>query len=1088
MSTPIEPEVSLSPARLFQACQAIISAHEDGRLSELLFQNPVLLGIPFLTVLRAPDATIMADPRIAAARDILTRFETEMDERRTTWTISGGPLELLWLNTGVTIDEDAAVREASSPAMRRVVGKHYIAAFARFVQAADPPDPHLAIVAARILDAAVDHLPTSHPVRLVAARCSVELNLLGLRRVGDHAAWNNAIDLAGDVVAAARADSDSATLASALLLQGRALVEPVVLGRSAVDIPSARRWQERGVEDLFMRSGGRLPVAKDDWRIGEKLRRGRVVLEEATELSRGTARALAVAQLARTQHWLRLHFGQELDPADLASDITRSLDELDVANVELRVRLLAELCAVSHTLSDSDLAFMQSLDLLEIERESGITNTTAVALSLLSILTATDSSAVEFAADTMAIYPKLNERPAQQLLQAQLYYLVIPIMARLTDSTFALESMTEALLTRVADQEAWNSVDLARGRLALAMTPGVDITVKEEMWREAATAFNELGLFQETLVFSRAVIYSDSAVEALQRSDVTRFVELNARAMLDFLALRWADSASESLTVIQRGLGRANERANRALLDHIAPLAPVIETSAGSYAPAALQQIWAKAIADSVVADDGLDLLELFQLAKGARLAAALQSSPVFLDQHRDENLVALAEAIRSTPEDRTEVIAASSDLEMVVVSAYEDRPVRAANHFDTVYRANVERTFESRIQRLLYASPGYFATRKLDELAENLPGDSILWSIYFAKNEAGRNVLYSFILGPRRRPYVAYAEAFNDIPQWSLTTNRRKFELQPLEIFVYAVRRLVNEDARRGQVASSVALETLETSLDSYFPNVANVLQAEYAAGARHIVIEPHGPLHQFPFHLLGHNGRTLADVWTISYLPCLELLVPRRWDIPARRKGLRSFGISFKDDPRGLPVLHGACEEAGDVAAALGETAVLDSEATKQRFRHALSTSRYVHLATHGRHLPDSPSLHRLYLAPDDADGTLAAYEVLDLDLRGLEIVSLSACETSLGRIDTGGNQRGVSASLLMAGAASVLGTLWNVSDGAAKLFFTEFYRALAGGNDSTLSCFRHAQERTRAQFPRYRDWAAFVLSGDWRQGSGN
>ncbi|MEU4245026.1 CHAT domain-containing protein [Actinoplanes sp. NPDC026619] len=1073
-----DAEGALPPERLLQACRTILSAHESGELGTLLFQNPVLVGVFFRATLRAADHS-SADPRIAATREVLAGFEADLRERRTTWKIGGGPLETLWLSTGVTIDEEAAVREAGSAAMRRVVSEHYVGAFAGFVQAADPSNPHLAIVAAQLIDAAVGHLEHGHPVRLIGAHGSVELNLLGLRLIGDFDAWDRAVDLAGDVVAVARAAADEAVLAGAVLLLGRALVEPVVLGRSLADLGSTRRWLEKNIEDLFVRSGGRLPAVKDYWRIGEKLRRGRSALDEAAGLLHGVQRAWAVALLVRTRYWLHLHFKEPLDTAGIVRDIDQALDDIGTADVETRIRLLAERCTVDHTLIDPDVQFLRTLDLLQVERRSGLTNALAAALSLLGVLTATGSDAVDLAASTVFLYPRLAERPAQQLLQAQLYYLFVPVMDKLTTS------MTESSLLRAAEEESWDPIALARGRLALAMTPGVDITVKREALRLASAAFEDRGLFRPALAFARAVQDSDIAAEALQKRDVATFIELNTQAMLEFLALRWADAAAESVTVIRRGLDHLGMPANKALLEHVAPWALAVETSAGEYARVALQQIWAKAVADSIAAGDGMDILELFQLAKGARLAAALRNSPVLLDRRRDESLFALADSIRSVSEDRQEVIAAASDLEMVVVSAYDDRPVRSANNVNTVYRANVERTFESRLQRLLHAPPVRFHVRNLNDLADELPRDSVLWSIYFAKDERGRNVLYSVVLGPRREPYIAYADAFNEIPHWSITSERRKFELRPLELFVYSVRSLVNADARRGEVASSLALQTLATCLDSYFPNVADILDAEYAAGARHLVIEPHGPLHQFPFHLLAPAGRPLADTWTISYLPCLELLATRRWDVPARERRLESFGISFAGDPRGLPVLRGARDEASDVAAAMGETAVLDGEVTKQRFRRALRRSRYVHLATHGRHLPDSPSLHRLYLAPDDADGTLAAYEVLDLDLRGLEVVSLSACETSLGRIDTSGNQRGVTASLLMAGAASVLGTIWNVSDGAAKLFFTEFYRALADGGVAPMSCFRHAQLRTRQEFPRYRDWAAFVLTGDWRQG---
>lgn len=82
------------------------------------------------------------------------------------------------------------------------------------------------------------------------------------------------------------------------------------------------------------------------------------------------------------------------------------------------------------------------------------------------------------------------------------------------------------------------------------------------------------------------------------------------------------------------------------------------------------------------------------------------------------------------------------------------------------------------------------------------------------------------------------------------------------------------------------------------------------------------------------------------------------------------------------------------------------------------------------------DAPLFQTVFLAPgDNGDGTLRAHEVLGLDLRGLEPVTLGACETALGRIDLSDNLRGLPAALLLAGARAVIGTLWEVSGDASE-----------------------------------------------------
>lgn len=100
--------------------------------------------------------------------------------------------------------------------------------------------------------------------------------------------------------------------------------------------------------------------------------------------------------------------------------------------------------------------------------------------------------------------------------------------------------------------------------------------------------------------------------------------------------------------------------------------------------------------------------------------------------------------------------------------------------------------------------------------------------------------------------------------------------------------------------------------------------------------------------------------------------------------------------------------------------------------------------------------------------------------LDLRGLELVTLGACETALGRVDLSDNLTGLPSLLLAAGAQAVIGTLWEVYDEAATTFFTTLYDALARGGADVAQAFRTAQRETRNRFPEYRDWGAFYLTG--------
>jgi CHAT domain-containing protein len=87
----------------------------------------------------------------------------------------------------------------------------------------------------------------------------------------------------------------------------------------------------------------------------------------------------------------------------------------------------------------------------------------------------------------------------------------------------------------------------------------------------------------------------------------------------------------------------------------------------------------------------------------------------------------------------------------------------------------------------------------------------------------------------------------------------------------------------------------------------------------------------------------------------------------------------------------------------------------------------------------------------------------------------------ETALGRFDRLGNIRGLPATLFMAGARTIIGTLWPVESHCAQYFFSILYERLRGG-DSKLDAFVAAQAAARKYYPRYGDWGAFYYAGRW------
>ncbi len=90
----------------------------------------------------------------------------------------------------------------------------------------------------------------------------------------------------------------------------------------------------------------------------------------------------------------------------------------------------------------------------------------------------------------------------------------------------------------------------------------------------------------------------------------------------------------------------------------------------------------------------------------------------------------------------------------------------------------------------------------------------------------------------------------------------------------------------------------------------------------------------------------------------------------------------------------------------------------------------------------------------------GILTAQEISDLDLRGVELTVLSACDSGLGTIEPGEGVFGLQRSLLMAGVRRVVASLWKVSDAATAEFMTDFYAAVLKSGRSPEDALQEVQ----------------------------
>ena len=317
---------------------------------------------------------------------------------------------------------------------------------------------------------------------------------------------------------------------------------------------------------------------------------------------------------------------------------------------------------------------------------------------------------------------------------------------------------------------------------------------------------------------------------------------------------------------------------------------------------------------------------------------------------------------------------------------------------------------------------------------------------------------------------------------------------INTFEAATLMLRRGIQEDPGT-RIVAQAAGTFLEGWPEKALGPALDMLRQLHDRGFRHLVVVPDGALHVFPFHLIGPVGRPLCEDWLVTFMPSpfalAAISAPRRRFRQARAVAL---GIDFVDYPdtsvsgragdsnnQQFTPLPDAVTEAYSVAEAAEGTALTNREATKTALATALEEARWVHVATHGTSNAYAPSFNSLAVWPDGDNGRLASYELLGLDLRDLDLVTLSACETALGRFDVADNVRGLAATLLRAGTRSVIGTLWPVESMTSAFFFTSLYRSLGQGAPTSVA-FRNAQAATRVAHPAYRDWGAFTLIGSW------
>jgi hypothetical protein len=216
-------------------------------------------------------------------------------------------------------------------------------------------------------------------------------------------------------------------------------------------------------------------------------------------------------------------------------------------------------------------------------------------------------------------------------------------------------------------------------------------------------------------------------------------------------------------------------------------------------------------------------------------------------------------------------------------------------------------------------------------------------------------------------------------------------------------------------------------------------------AIGEASLVLVPTGALHALPWAALPSlHGRQL------TVAPSLAI-----WTGLATRPRSRRRKVVLIGGPR----LRHADAEIRELAELLPRAvALLGKEATAKATLRALDGAALAHLACHGHFRADSPLFSSLELA----DGLLNVYELQRLRLTP-EIVILSACELARSSLQPGDELLGLAAALLSMGTRTIVASVVQIPDAAARRLMLSFHRHLHAG-DSPAAALARAQSSSR------------------------
>jgi len=220
---------------------------------------------------------------------------------------------------------------------------------------------------------------------------------------------------------------------------------------------------------------------------------------------------------------------------------------------------------------------------------------------------------------------------------------------------------------------------------------------------------------------------------------------------------------------------------------------------------------------------------------------------------------------------------------------------------------------------------------------------------------------------------------------------------------------------------AADEALETLGQLLLSRVQEDLN--------GISRIIVVPHGQIWSLPIGALRLNAQPLLEHASVTLMPSATIATRMLTSAPPPSQPAVTLGVSDEQAPR-------TEQEARLIAAMIpGSNCMTGREATCAAFTQFAPAAGLIHIAAHARFIAATPQASGLRLA----DAWLTASEVLRLKLNAPTVI-LSACDSGKSGIDSANDLLGLIRAFLVAGASTVVSSLWPLHDETALKMMAE------------------------------------------------